>query len=86
MFNRLIKCNKLTVINRKYGSIVTGANLLYEKLKHNNVNDVFMYSGEIHSPLLDEFNKGNIKYFIIHINKILVIQQQDMLNHQVKQV
>ena len=64
MFNRFIKFNKLTVINRKYGSIVTGANLLYEKLKHNNVNDVFMYSGETHSPLLDQFNKGNIKYFI----------------------
>ena len=38
--------------------------LIYEKLKHNNVKDVFIYSGGAIMPLIDEFYKGDIKYYV----------------------
>jgi len=38
--------------------------LIYEKLRHNNVKDVFMYSGGSIMPLIDEFYKGDIKYYV----------------------
>lgn len=38
--------------------------LIYEKLRHNNVHDVFMYSGGSIMPLIDEFYKGHIKYYV----------------------
>ena len=38
--------------------------LIYEKLRHNNVRDVFMYSGGSIMPLIDEFYKGHIKYYV----------------------
>ena len=41
--------------------------LIYEKLRHNNVKDVFMYSGGSIMPLIDEFynkalNGSNYSY------------------------
>ena len=42
----------------------TGAQLIYESLLRNSVQNVFMYSGGSIMPVIDKFYKGPIKYFI----------------------
>ena len=44
--------------------IKTGAELIYEKLLNHQVKDVFLYSGGSVMPLVDQFYKGDIKYFV----------------------
>ena len=43
---------------------VTGADIIYQRLKHNGVKDVFLYSGGSIMPLVDKFYKGDINYYI----------------------
>ena len=43
---------------------MTGASIVYNKLKENKVNDVFMYSGGSIMPLIDKFHDGSINYYI----------------------
>ena len=45
-------------------NLMRTSKLIYEKLKYNNVKDVFMYSGGSIMPLIDEFYKGDIKYYV----------------------
>ena len=43
---------------------MSGSKLIYNKLLEKNVKDVFMYSGGAIMPLIDQFYKGKINYFI----------------------
>ena len=42
----------------------TGSDLIYKKLKENNVKDVFLYSGGSIMHLIDKFYNGDISYYI----------------------
>ena len=41
-----------------------GGQIVYQKLKDNNVDNVFLYSGGAIMPVVDAFYKGDIKYFV----------------------
>jgi len=51
---------------RKFASYLgkTGAEIVYSKLLENNVKNAFIYSGGAIMPVIDQFNKKNINYFI----------------------
>ena len=55
--------NRLPVI-QKPPKIMTGAQIVYQKLIDKKVNDVFMLSGGSIMPLIDCFYQGPINYFI----------------------
>ena len=40
------------------------AHRIYQRLLRHNVKNVFMYSGGSIMPLVDQFYKGSIKYYI----------------------
>lgn len=42
----------------------TGAEIIYDKLIANKVKNVFLYSGGSIMPLVDQFHKGKINYFV----------------------
>ena len=52
------------ISNGNTHKIKTGAEVIYEKLLNHNVNDVFLYSGGSVMPLVDQFYKGKINYYI----------------------
>ena len=43
---------------------LTGAQLIYKSLLKNHVKDVFLYSGGSVMPIIDQFYKGPINYYI----------------------
>ena len=45
-------------------NILSGAQIIYNKLKEKNVKDVFLYSGGSIMPLIDCFYQGPINYYI----------------------
>ena len=44
--------------------LIKTSRVIYNKLKHNNVSDVFMYSGGSIMPLIDEFYNNSINYYV----------------------
>ncbi len=63
MFKYNLKLNHLRKFKRLYSGL-TGGEVIYQKLKENNVNDVFLYTGGAVMPLIDAFYKGDINYYI----------------------
>ena len=64
---------------------MSGANVIYHKLQEHNAKDVFMFLVVYHAINLQILMEILIITLIV-MNKIVVMQQQDMLNHQVKLV
>lgn len=56
--------NILNKISRNYRFKSTGAEIVYNSLLEHNVRDAFIYSGGSIMPLIDQFYKGPINYFI----------------------
>ena len=56
--------NFRNLLHKKNFSSMTGASIVYNKLKENKVKDVFMYSGGSIMPLIDKFHDGSINYYI----------------------
>ena len=58
--------NFLDINKKKFTvfKILTGAQVLYNKLLENNVKDAFLYSGGAIMPLVDCFYNGAIKYYV----------------------
>jgi acetolactate synthase I/II/III large subunit len=44
--------------------INSGGTIFYNALKHNNVKDLFIYSGGAVMPLIDSLYKGSINYYV----------------------
>lgn len=44
--------------------MISGSKVIYKKLLEHGVKDVFMYSGGAIMPLIDEFYKGRINYYV----------------------
>ena len=61
MFHRI--SNKINN-NNKFIRSITGGQVIFNKLKENNVKDVFLYSGGAIMPLVDCFYKSNINYYV----------------------
>ena len=67
--NIILKNNdkhRIENINKKHKfyKVVTGGNIIYDKLLEHNVKDAFIYSGGAIMPLVDCFYDGPINYFI----------------------
>lgn len=45
-------------------NLIKTSRVIYNKLKQNNVSDVFMYSGGSIMPLIDEFYNNSINYYV----------------------
>jgi len=63
MFKYKLKLNRLKKLSRLYSGL-TGGEVIYQKLKENKVQDVFLYTGGAVMPLIDAFYQGDINYYI----------------------
>ena len=79
-FSRKIVTNG--ILFRTYHGL-TGGQIVYKKLKENNVKDVWISTGGAVMPLVDAFYSGDINYYLPSHEQSEVILLQVMQNHLV---
>lgn len=60
MIKNLLKSSNM----KRYYSGLTGGQIIYQKLKENNVTDVWISTGGAVMPLIDAFYEGDINYYL----------------------
>ena len=61
IYKNLLKTN---VINNIKNNVITGSDIIFNKLIEKNVKDVFIYSGGSIMPLIDKLYKSPINYYV----------------------